>query len=130
MIHGPRGARHKVWDSASAHALHPLHFLVPRFGVGQDRLSRLRLGTQRVGVGMKPGDGHEGPEGGTEVQVDVHLNSNCSSGRATSQRVDPKVPRVGMESWGWTQRSKRLGTKSRGLDAKSKGRKQSPKGRG
>ena len=42
------------------------------------------------------------PKGWTEVQADVHLYSNCSSGRATSQRVDPKVPRVGMESLRWT----------------------------
>ena len=103
--------------------LRPLHFLVPRFGVGQVRLSRLRLVTQRVNVGMKPGFGHKGPEG-----VDTHLYSNCSSGRATSQRVDPKVPRVGMESLRWTRRSERVGTKSRGLDTKSEGCRLNPKG--
>ena len=43
--------------------VHPLHSLVPRFGVGQVRSSRPRLVTQRVRVGMKPGVGHEGPKG-------------------------------------------------------------------
>ena len=57
------GDGHRVWDSASARALHPLHFLVPRFGVGQVGSSRLRPVTQRVGVGMKLGVGHKGPEG-------------------------------------------------------------------
>ena len=61
-------------------------------------------------------------KGWTEVWVDVHLYSNCSSGRATSQRVDPKVPKVGTESLRWTQMSERLGVKSRGLGTKSKGR--------
>ena len=51
-----------VQDSASAHVLCPLHFLVPRFGVGQVRSRRLRPVTQRVRVGMKPGVGHEGPK--------------------------------------------------------------------
>ena len=58
-----QGDGHEVWDSASAHALHPLHSLVPRFGVGQVGSSRLRPVTQRVGVGMKLEVGHEGPEG-------------------------------------------------------------------
>ena len=58
-----QGDRHRVWDSASARALRPLHSLVPRFGVGQIRSSRPRPVTQRVRVGMKPGVGHEGPEG-------------------------------------------------------------------
>ena len=57
------GDGHGVQDSASARALRPLHFLVPRFGVGQVGSSRLRPVTQRVGVGMKLGVGHEGPEG-------------------------------------------------------------------
>ena len=70
------------------------------------------------------------PKGWTEVRVDVHLYSNCSSGRATSQRVDPKVPRVGTESLRWTQMPKRLGVKSQGSDTKSKGRMRSPKGVG
>ena len=56
-----QGDGHGVWDSASARVLRPLHFLVPRFGVGQVGLSRLRLVTQRVRVGMKLGVGHEGP---------------------------------------------------------------------
>ena len=43
-----QGCRHKVWDSDSAHVLCPLHFLVPRFGVGQNGSSRLRPMTQRV----------------------------------------------------------------------------------
>ena len=63
MIHSPGETENEVQDSASAHALHPLHSLVPRFGVGQVGLSRPRLVTQRVRVGMKPGVGHEGPEG-------------------------------------------------------------------
>ena len=58
-----RGDRHEVRDSASARALRPLHSLVPRFGVGQVGSSRPRPVTQRVGVGMKPGVGHEGPKG-------------------------------------------------------------------
>ena len=58
-----RGDGHEVRDSASARALCPLHSLVPRFGVGQVGLSRPRLVTQRVGVGMKLGVGHEGPKG-------------------------------------------------------------------
>ena len=95
----------------------PLHSLVPIFGVGQVGLSRPRPVTQRVGVGMKPGVGHEGPEG-----VDVHLYSNHSSGRAMSRRVDPKVPRVGTESLRWTQMSKRLGAKSHCSGTKSEGR--------
>ena len=66
-------------------------------------------------------------KGWTEVQVDMHLYSNHSSGRATSQRVDAKVPRVGTESLRWTQMSERLGVKSQGLDTKSKGWMQSPK---
>ena len=70
------------------------------------------------------------PKGWTEVQVDVHLYSNRSSGRAMSQRVDPKVPRVGMESLRWTRMSKRLGAKSRGSDTKSEGWMRSPKGVG
>ena len=63
---------------------------------------------------MKLGVATKVPKEWTKVQVDTHLNSNCSSGRATSQRVDLKVPRVGTESLRWTQRSKRLGTKSEG----------------
>ena len=58
-----QGDGHEVRDSASARALCPLHFLVPRFGVGQVGLNRLRPVTQRVRVGMKPGVGHESPEG-------------------------------------------------------------------
>ena len=58
-----QGCGHGVWDLASAHALFPLHFLVPRFSVGEVGSSRWRLVTQRVGVGMKPGVGHKGPEG-------------------------------------------------------------------
>ena len=57
------GDGHEVRDSASARALYPLHSLVPRFGVGQVGSSRPRPVTQRVGVGMKPGVGHEGPRG-------------------------------------------------------------------
>ena len=57
-----RGDGHEVQDLASAHVLHPLHSLVPRFGVGQVRSSRPRPVTQRVGVGMKLGVGHEGPK--------------------------------------------------------------------
>ena len=112
-----RGDGHKVRDSASARALRPLHSLVPRSGVGQVGSSRPRPVTQRVGVGMKPGVGHKGPEG-----VDVHLYSDRSSGRATSRRVDLKVPRVGTESLRWTQMSERLGTKSQGSGTKSEGR--------
>ena len=67
------------------------------------------------------------PKGWTEVWVDVHLYSNHSSGRATSQRVDPKVPRVGTESLRWTRMSGRLGAKSQGLDTKSEGWTRSPK---
>ena len=58
-----RGDGHEVRDSASARVLHPLHSLVPRFGVGQVGSSRPRPVTQRVGVGMKLGVGHESPEG-------------------------------------------------------------------
>ena len=66
-------------------------------------------------------------KGWTEVWVDMHLYSNCSSGRATSRRVDLKVPRVGTESLRWTRLSKRLCAKSWGLDTKSEGRMRSPK---
>ena len=58
-----QGDGHEVRDSASARALCPLHSLVLRFGVGQVGSSRPRLVTQSVGVGMKPGVGHKGPEG-------------------------------------------------------------------
>ena len=58
-----QGDGHEVRDLASARALLPLHSLVPRFGVGQVGSSRPRPVTQRVRVGMKPGVGHEGPEG-------------------------------------------------------------------
>ena len=60
--------------------------------------------------------------------MDLYLYSNHSSGREMSQRVDPKVPRVGMESLRWTQRSKRLGAKSWGLDTKSEGHGLNPEG--
>ena len=70
------------------------------------------------------------PKGLTEVRVDTHLYSNHSSGRATSRRVDPKVPRVGTESLRWIQMSERLGTKSQGSGTKSKGRMRSPKVKG
>ena len=58
-----RGDGHEVRDLASACVLCPLHSLVPRFGVGQVGSSRPRPVTQRVGVGMEPGVGHEGPGG-------------------------------------------------------------------
>ena len=62
MIHGPgeMDTEYRTWLQLM---LYPLHFLVPRFGVGQVPSSRLRPVTQRVGVGMKLGVGHEGPEG-------------------------------------------------------------------
>ena len=66
-------------------------------------------------------------KGWTKVQVDTHLYSNHSSGRAMSQRVDLKVPRVGTESLRWTRMSERLGAKSWGSDTKSEGQIQSPK---
>ena len=65
------------------------------------------------------------PKGWTEVQVDVHLYSNCSSGR---EKVDLKVPRVGMESLRWTQRSERLGAKSWVSGTKSEGCGLNPEG--
>ena len=68
------------------------------------------------------------PKGWTKVRVDAHLYSDRSSGRATSRRVDLKVPRVETESLRWSQRSERLGTKSQGSDTKSEGRRLSPEG--
>ena len=67
------------------------------------------------------------PKGWTEVQVDAQLYSNRSSGRATSRRVDLKIPRVGTESLRWKKMSERLGANSWGLDIKSEGRTRSPK---
>ena len=60
--------------------------------------------------------------------MDARLYSNRSSGRATSQRVDLKVLRVGTESLRWTQMSERLGVKSHGSDIKSEGCGLNPEG--
>ena len=72
MIHGETDTKYGTQLQHVCCAHFTLLSLDLNFRVGQVRLSRPRQVTQRVGVGMKPGVGHKGPE-----EVDQSLGGHA-----------------------------------------------------